>query len=256
MTLSNQILRPRGITPGNTTYASVILADHPVAYYRLNETGGTSAHDSSGHGNAGTILGGVTKNQQGSWMGSAAMQFDGSTGYIVIPPAFWSKQTPTNFSVEAWITHASQGVLLGGQSTSVGSTPSSGWNPLLWIDGGSLYGNALSQSGSGLSGTIPGNRESSYCALVANNGRSYLYLDGQCIATKAQSPNYNNGVINYLQVGVCYTKNWNGTSGGWFYFDGNLDNLSIYFEALSPAQIQQHYNAGRTALHMTGGITV
>ena len=36
------------------TYASTVLADSPVAYWRLSETSGTSAADSSGNSHGGT----------------------------------------------------------------------------------------------------------------------------------------------------------------------------------------------------------
>lgn len=37
------------------TYRSIVLSDHPLAYYRLDETSGNVAHDSSGHGFNGKI---------------------------------------------------------------------------------------------------------------------------------------------------------------------------------------------------------
>ena len=48
-------------TPGApATYASTVLADSPVAYWRLGEASGSSAADSSGNGNGGSYAGGVT----------------------------------------------------------------------------------------------------------------------------------------------------------------------------------------------------
>lgn len=76
MSLSNQIVRPGLITPGNASYASVVLADKPVAFYLLNETAGTVAHDASGHGNTGTLQGGIVLNQraEGGWALDGALQ--------------------------------------------------------------------------------------------------------------------------------------------------------------------------------------
>ena len=108
MSLSNQIVRPGPITPGNATYASVVLADKPVAFYLLNETSGILAHDASGQGNTGTLQGGVTLNRRGASGGSAAMAFNGSTGYI---------QLPTNpiaqldtLTLEGWVESAVSGI--------------------------------------------------------------------------------------------------------------------------------------------------
>src|SRR6202035_1756866 len=40
-------------------YASTVLADSPLVYYRMNETSGTVAADSSGHGYTGTYGAGI-----------------------------------------------------------------------------------------------------------------------------------------------------------------------------------------------------
>ena len=49
------------VLPASTLYASnysaEVLADNPIAYYRLSETSGTSANDSSPNNNIGTYVG-------------------------------------------------------------------------------------------------------------------------------------------------------------------------------------------------------
>jgi hypothetical protein len=45
-------------SPG--VYAAAVLPDHPRVFYRLQETTGTVAHDSSGHGSRGTYHPGAT----------------------------------------------------------------------------------------------------------------------------------------------------------------------------------------------------
>ena len=57
-----------------------------VGHYELNETSGTMALDSSGNGFHGTYMGGVTQGIPGAGATSGtAVDFDGSTGYVVIP---------------------------------------------------------------------------------------------------------------------------------------------------------------------------
>src|SRR4051812_48718243 len=62
-------------------YRAAVLADNPVSYWRLDETGGTTASDQQG-ANPGTIQGAVTLNQPGAMTGEAAMSFDGLYGLI------------------------------------------------------------------------------------------------------------------------------------------------------------------------------
>src|SRR4051812_1334419 len=50
-------------------YSSAVLALSPIAYYRLGESSGTTAADSSGNGLNGTYNGGVTLGQPGGIFG-------------------------------------------------------------------------------------------------------------------------------------------------------------------------------------------
>lgn len=64
-------------------YSQAVLADSPLGFWRLDETPGAVAYDSSGNGNNATITGGVTLNQSGALVcdpSEGAMVFDGSTG--------------------------------------------------------------------------------------------------------------------------------------------------------------------------------
>src|SRR5215831_13382087 len=47
-------------------YAQAILADAPQAYWRLDETSGTTFADSTGHGNTSTLNAGVTLGTPGA----------------------------------------------------------------------------------------------------------------------------------------------------------------------------------------------
>lgn len=56
---------------GGGGYSAAVLADSPVAYYRLDETSGTAANDSAG-GNNGTYIGSPTLNVAGLITGGNA----------------------------------------------------------------------------------------------------------------------------------------------------------------------------------------
>ncbi|MGC9237954.1 MAG: LamG-like jellyroll fold domain-containing protein, partial [Thiomonas sp.] len=88
---------------GVATYADIVLSDSPVAYWPLNETSGTVAHDLSGNSLNGTIESGVTIDQsQGIPGAPGSFFFNGSSGYIDVPAS--SLLCPLNQgSVEAWV---------------------------------------------------------------------------------------------------------------------------------------------------------
>src|SRR5207248_8254630 len=74
---------------GGGAYSTTVLADGPVAYWRLGETAGTAIADSSGNGRTGTASGGVTLGVPGALTGdpNTAVAFDGSTGKVTVPDA-------------------------------------------------------------------------------------------------------------------------------------------------------------------------
>src|SRR2546427_12015435 len=61
------------------SYRASVLADHPVAYWRLDEETGTVMVDASGNGNDGAYAGAVTLGQPG------APASDGGTAVGVVP---------------------------------------------------------------------------------------------------------------------------------------------------------------------------
>src|SRR2546422_11078822 len=61
------------------SYRASVLADHPVAYWRLDEETGTGLVDASGNGNDGTYAGAVSLGQPG------ALASDGDTAVGVGP---------------------------------------------------------------------------------------------------------------------------------------------------------------------------
>ncbi|MGC9238014.1 MAG: hypothetical protein ACP5GF_14190, partial [Thiomonas sp.] len=88
---------------GIATYADIVLSDSPVAYWPLNETSGTTAHDLSGNGLNGTIESGVTIGEsQGIPRAPGSFLFNGSSGYIDVPAS--SLLCPlSEGTVEAWV---------------------------------------------------------------------------------------------------------------------------------------------------------
>lgn len=86
-----------------TDYSTVVLADSPLLYWRLNELSGSTAADASPNGNDGTFTGGVTFAASGipNCAGDLAVTLDGSSGYI--SKTFAAALNPAQFSIEAWV---------------------------------------------------------------------------------------------------------------------------------------------------------
>lgn len=67
-------------------------------------------------------------------------------------------------------------------------------------------------------------------------GEYRLYIDGALDVTQAEA-GANRGGSSPLQIGYV-------TSSPYYFYHGLLDELALYDEALSDAEIEQHYNAG------------
>jgi hypothetical protein len=68
-------------------FATQVLADGPVGYWRLGEPPGavTTTVDSSANGNDGLCSGGITFGEPGLFGGDTAALFDGATGRVSVP---------------------------------------------------------------------------------------------------------------------------------------------------------------------------
>ena len=222
-------------------YSSAILADSPVAYWRLGETSGTVAADATGHGNAGTYAGAAgsyTLGQPGALFqdGDTATQFDGRAGYVVVPN---STGLQTNqVSIELWIkkltetpwgTYISKNVAYGGKSGS-------GWFQLLnYGSTGRLQFRVTGEdAASSLQSASTLLLNTWYHVVATYDGTTArLYVNGasdsslSVTATPAQT-----GDPLYI-----------GRRPDGYYSNAVLDEVAIYSSALSAAQVMNHWVA-------------
>ncbi len=87
------------------SYKSDILANHPIAYWPLDETSGTIANDISGNGHNGTYVGSTIFQNQPGTPNLAPSLIVNSPSYITVPDftivapvtfEFWFKKTISN----------------------------------------------------------------------------------------------------------------------------------------------------------------
>jgi len=101
----------RSSTLATDPYSTVVLAKGPVGYWRLGESGGPTAGDTSGNGNGGVYFGNPIFGQPGAIAGSAntAIGLNGfsSGDYVEIPDPdsapFSQPTSGAGLSVEVWM---------------------------------------------------------------------------------------------------------------------------------------------------------
>src|SRR2546429_9124037 len=70
------------------TYSATVLADHPVAYWRMDETTGSTLAAASGNANQGRYVGIYTLGQPGALAGGAgALDGHSGAGRVTDPPS-------------------------------------------------------------------------------------------------------------------------------------------------------------------------
>ena len=233
-------------------YGAAIIADHPVAYWRLDEARGPTVFDSFGtnHGIAG---GHVSFGQFGAlpYARQNCVGFDGTAG-TKVDVAYASKLNPPLFSVECWVQSAGTTNALECPIASRDVSPAAGyffeisadrhWTLQLGTAFGwqTNYGPAV----------VPG--KWTFLAGVFDGSNQLFYVDGQLVAqTNAQLMSNTN---RPLRFGAGATESTGGE-----YFSGKLDEVALFDYALSPAQVLQHYQnafqapvATRLSIEMVG----
>lgn len=240
--------------PGQGTiisnYAQTILADTPVAYYRLAELTGTIADDISGNAQQGTLNGGITQRTatllaDAADMSDLSMTFNGTSGYIALPSSGTWPTGNSAWTLECWCkpanatnTNDAQIITIGqpgtnGKQAVICQTSSGGWGVKTW--GGT--GHDFNGNGTSIAGTI-------YYLAATYDGASHINLYVGVGGTITVYGPFNCGTLSLAVSAHQRIGDTNVGTGETFFFPGVIDEPAIYMYALSAAQINTHYNTG------------
>ena len=222
-------------------YAGAVMADAPVGYWRLGETGFTVL-DTSGNARSGSHAVSVTTSttQPGGVTGDNAAPFDGATEFVSVAHNAAFNLTG-DLTVEAWAsltTYANYAFLVT-KDTSNGAaantfemrvTPSGGLEFLQYTASGT-------QSVASPAGQVP---RQMWCHFVATKAGTAvtLYVNGRQVQTGTISAT---GVTTNTLAVLLGTRD-----DRYSYVTGAMDEVALYATALPAARVQAHYNAGFT----------
>ena len=226
--------------PGLNGYNSEVLADTPLAYWRLGETSGTTATDSMGTPANGTYTGGYTQGATGALTGDSnkAVTLNGTTGYVAVGnPA---KLQITTGTAEAWFktSDASAGYHNILQKQNAYSIVVNG-GMLGEYDPGS---NSLLNTGVNVADGQWHLVDVTFTSGTANGTK--FYLDGNLVLT-----------TTYTQTGQTLNLQLGANGAGVEWFNGSLDEVAIYGTQLTQARIMTHYRTGATVVPAQTGFT-
>jgi PKD repeat protein len=219
-------------------YGSAVYAQEPLLYWRLGETAGSVAADSGALGSPGSYKGSATRGVPGVLDGvsDSAVRFGANDALVSSTNSYTN---PTVYSQESWFktTTTSGGKIMGFGNSQTGTSSSYDRHVYMQDDGKLVFGAYTGQLNTVTSDTAY--NDGKWHQAVATQGADgmRLYVDGALVGT-----NPNTGAEDYTgywRVGGDTT--W-GSSSPWF--DGVIDEYSVYDVVLSPATISQHYVLG------------
>jgi len=217
-------------------YEVEVLGDGPAGYWRHNEATGTFMTDSSGNGNHGTYIGGITLGVPGALAGdpsSEAATYDGINDQGRVPDSA-TMDVGNSFTAEAWIKRSS--------ATKTHELMNKGGSGIHLVVQSAAAGNKVLLRRAGVASiadsTVGVPADGNYHHVVATmNGlgsTAKIYIDG-VDRTHIIAPGQT-----ILDTAFPMTF---GSFGSAPATPAQYDELALYNAALTPAQVLAHYDA-------------
>jgi hypothetical protein len=242
------------VVVSNPSYETVVLSDSPVGYWRLNETTGTTAADSSGHSNTGTYVGthalGATSPITNDST-SRALDLTGTqetvNGYVTIPDSSTLNITTSALTIECWVKSKSP----SGTTTNPyaglffkQSSGSNGWGINHDSNGQFPVGSVVTSGSTNTSTTygIPNDDTNTWMMVdVVYTGSSIqIYENGTAVGSPVS---LTGAILTTSGTTMCIGNIITGSSPYPYQWTGYICEVSVYNTALSSTRILAHYNA-------------
>ena len=206
-----------------------------MIWWKLDESSGNTAYDSSGHATHGLLRGGP------AWVlgvDDGALQLDGRDDYVAVSGVYYGLTDNVGVTVCTWIFTSNENdqvifsfdrneywrLEINGPAAEAGCI---GWD--LMTDAGQvdLAGQTRVDDG-----------QWHHVAGVFDQGQISIYIDGQVDATTRAGTVFGTGNPRFGFVGVgSEATAFDGDKAPESYFDGELDDVRLYTRALSTEEI-------------------
>jgi RHS repeat-associated protein len=228
-------------------YERTVKADSPVAFWRMNETSGSTLTNSTGSGNSGYYITGATTNSGGPWPGNPSVTENANnySARVPSPTGFPSGTGPSSaMSVEGWSNSTNTGPELmftygptGTKNITVGRT---GGAPYFRIRSGTSSKELYVRSATAIA-----DGQWHHVAFTYNgNGTAagvQIYVDGlaqvKIVSSDTLGSETFDGPESYVSLG------YQAASAG-SPSNARFDEVAVYGTALSSQRIRAHQRAG------------
>jgi len=234
----------------SASYQSTVQADNPIAYFALDAqdpSGAGTASDLSGNGNNAPYINVFPITGPTPYIANAG-QFDPSSASSVNLPNAGILNFSGNITMEAWVQPVAPAQSLG-NIIAKGYDAAANLENALRVNqnqyqGGS-YSNGVSKMANG--GVVTTNWTHVVATFDGTNWNTYV--NTKLVAQVADTT----GAINF-------SDSWaigNGTiDGNGRYFNGSICQVALYTNALTPAQIVNHYVVAELNTSSAGALPV
>jgi len=240
--------KPGFVAPADT-YGATVWNSAPRIYYRMDDTSGTTATDTSGNLLNGTYVRGYTLGGSSPVTGTgSSIAFNGSTG--TMNSGSTSLSVPSTYSMETWFktSASSNGKLIGLGNSATGTSTSTDRN-LYVLGNGKLVFGVLVGTKYYLATSPAAYNDGKWHYAAATQGADgmTLYVDGAPVATNAQTGSKLTSGI-WRIGGDSLAGSWvsSGSTAG--FFNGSLDEVALYNAELSATDVRSHYKASPAAV--------
>lgn len=228
--------------PAFGTYEEEVLADSPIAWWRLDETSGSTAVDAIDSSD-GTYAGGETLDQPPLINAGRSVLFNGAGSGITVPDDNTLELLSTPFTIECWIqtdSAVTQSLVGKAQSGTVFTQYALTMQADGTISALIRQQNASSPQVSAQTVVTVNDGAPHHLAMVfVPNSTLTVYIDGveRASTSHSISRSTNTSADVFLMM----------DNQGANPLVGYADEVAIYESALSPERIAAHYNAGIAA---------
>lgn len=253
-------------------YSAKVLTKTPTAYYKMDEESGTTIADSSGNGYNGTIssVGGGSYALNAEQLvidGTRCIQFNNSgangNGAKIIGPSLGAMSFPV--TLEAWIqidswNHTTFPIIVTHHNENVSyngftlSVNSAGnIRPGYGAGGGFLAANSRFYTSA--NGIIELGKRYHVVVVFHDNTNATAYVNGVAytLTNDFGTANTLDTSAGVVAIGI---RDTGGSAGTEYYADGRIDHAAIYESGLTATEILEHYQEGVVAFDITSNYDV
>ncbi|MEV0347597.1 LamG-like jellyroll fold domain-containing protein [Nonomuraea sp. NPDC050680] len=235
-------------------YRSSVLNSDPFGYWRLGEASGTSGDD-LGTGAGDLTYQGITLAQQGALAGTTDTSAMFKAGSVVKLPSSTIPHLGDQLSVEAWFKTTQSGVIM---AAGTAETSSLARGAMLYVGtDGKLRGSLDAVMTPITSAAAVNEGQWHHVALSVAGQNQTLYLDGQQVGTMTGTAT---GWRTFATIGNGVTDPAKSpavpSTVGAFPFQGQLDEVALYGQPLTAAEVGGHYAARNGAPFKLAKVTL